>query len=205
MSLDLDKWNPFRFLRHSADEKQRQASSGVPQQPQQQGSPRTADASHSGAAALPSLWGADPARWPLADPFRLFTDLVRDPFGGLGPLEQWFGDFSPSRFQPRLDVVDDGDALRIVAELPGLSRDEVKLEIVENMLLLSGNKQIESKEEEKGCYRVERAFGQFQRAIPLPAGVDPDRAEARFENGVLTVRMPKAQQVQQSTKQIEIK
>jgi HSP20 family protein len=203
MSLDLDKWNPFRFLRHSADEKQRQASSGVPQQ-HQQGTQREAGAQPSGAATLPSI-SADPARWPLADPFQLFTDLIRDPFGGLGPLEQWFGDFSPSRFQPRIDVVDDGDALRIVAELPGLSRDDVKLEVVENMLLLSGNKQIESKGEEKGCYRVERAFGQFQRAVPLPAGVDPDRAEARFENGVLTVRMPKAEQAQQTTKQIQIK
>jgi HSP20 family protein len=204
MSLDLDKWNPFRFLRRSADEKLRQASSGVPQQAQPQGTQRTAGAQHSGAAALPSIW-ADPARWPLADPFQLFTDLIRDPFGGLGPLEQWFGDFSPSRFQPRIDVVDDGDALRIVAELPGLGRDDVKLEVVENMLLLSGNKQIESKGEEKGCYRVERAFGQFQRAIPLPAGIDPDRAEARFENGVLTVRVPKAEQAQQTTKQIQIK
>jgi HSP20 family protein len=205
MSLDLNKWDPFRFLRHSADDKQRQASSGPSQQAQQQGTQRTADAQHSGGAALPSLWAPDPARWPLADPFRLFTDLVRDPFGGLGPLEQWFGDFSPNRFQPRIDVVDDGDALRIVAELPGLGRDDVKLEVAENMLLLSGNKQIESKSDEKGCYRVERAFGQFQRAIPLPAGVDPDRAEARFVNGVLTVRMPKAEQAQQATKQIEIK
>jgi HSP20 family protein len=102
-------------------------------------------------------------------------------------------------------VVDDGDALRVVAELPGLSRNDVKLEVVENMLLLSGNKQIESKGEEKGCYRVERAFGQFQRAIPLPVGVDPDRAEARFENGVLTVRVPKAEQAKQTTKQIQIK
>lgn len=203
MSLGLDKWNPFRFLRHSADEKQRQASSGAPQQAQQQGTQRTAGAQPSGAA-LPLLW-PDPPRWPQADPFQLFTDLIRDPFGGLGPLEQWFGDFSPSRFQPRLDVVDDADALRIVAELPGLSRDDVKLEVIEDMLVLSGNKQIESKGEEKGCYRVERAFGQFQRAIPLPAGVDPDRAEARFENGVLTVRVPKAEQPKQTTKQIQIK
>lgn len=204
MSLDLDKWNPFRFLRHSADDKQRQASSGVPQQAQPQGTQRSAGGQHAGAAALPSMW-SDSARWPLTDPFQLFNDLVRDPFGRLGPLEQWFGDFSPGRFQPRVDVVDDGDALRIVAELPGLNRDDVKLEVAENMLLLSGNKQIESKEEEKGCYRVERSFGHFQRAIPLPGGVDPDRAEAHFENGVLTVRMPRTEPAKQTAKQIQIK
>jgi HSP20 family protein len=203
MLLDLDKWNPFRFLRHSSEEQPTQASSGATQQAQQPPSQRTAATQPSGAA-VSALW-SDPPRWPLADPFHLLTDLIRDPFGGLGPLEQWFGDFSPSRFQPRIDVVDDGDALRIVAELPGLSRDDVKLEVIENMLVLSGNKQIESKGEEKGCYRVERAFGQFQRAIPLPSGVDLDRADTRFDNGVLTIRVPKAGGTNQTAKQIEIR
>ena len=203
MLLDLDKWNPFRFLRHSSEEQQTQASSGATQQAQQPPSQRTAATQPSGAA-VSALW-SDPPRWPLTDPFHLLTDLIRDPFGGLGPLEQWFGDFSPSRFQPRIDVVDDGDALRIVAELPGLSRDDVKLEVIENMLVLSGNKQIESKGEEKGCYRVERAFGQFQRAIPLPSGVDLDRADTRFDNGVLTIRVPKAGGTNQTAKQIEIR
>ena len=102
-------------------------------------------------------------------------------------------------------MVDDGDALRIVAELPGLSRDDVKLEVVDDMLVLSGNKQIESKGEEKGCYRVERAFGQFQRAIPLPSGADLDRAETRFDNGVLSIRVPKAGETKRTVKQIEIR
>ena len=129
MLLDLDKWNPFRFLRHSSEEQPTQASSGATQQARQPPSQRTAATQPSGAA-VSALW-SDPPRWPLADPFHLLTDLIRDPFGGLGPLEQWFGDFSPSRFQPRIDVVDDGDALRIVAELPGLSRDDVKLEVID--------------------------------------------------------------------------
>ena len=123
----------------------------------------------------------------------------------MGPLGNWFGDFSPSRFQPRLDVIDDGDALRIVAELPGLSREDVELEVVEDMLVLTGEKRIESKSDEKGCYRVERAFGQFQRAIPLPSGVDLERAEANFENGVLTVRVPKAANEPAAKRRLEIK
>jgi HSP20 family protein len=123
----------------------------------------------------------------------------------MGPLGNWFGDFSPSRFLPRLDVIDDGDALRIVAELPGLSREDVELEVVEDMLVLTGEKRIESKSDEKGCYRVERAFGQFQRAIPLPSGVDLERAEANFENGMLTVRVPKAAKEPAATRRIEIK
>jgi HSP20 family protein len=89
--------------------------------------------------------------------------------------------------------------------LPGLSREDVELEVVEDMLVLTGEKRIESKSDEKGCYRVERAFGQFQRAIPLPSGVDLERAEAKFENGVLTVRVPKAANEPAAKRRLEIK
>jgi HSP20 family protein len=71
--------------------------------------------------------------------------------------------------------------------------------------VLTGEKRIESKSDEKGCYRVERAFGQFQRTIPLPSGVDLERAEANFENGVLTVRVPKAANEPAAKRRLEIK
>jgi HSP20 family protein len=199
MLLDLDKWNPFRFLRKSPEEKGASARLNAPPS-QQAPAPST---SETAASAWPASF--DAARWPLPDPLHLLTDLIRDPFGGMGPIGNWFGDFSPSRFQPRLDVVDDGDALRIVAELPGLTREDVELEVVEDMLVLTGEKRIESKSDEKGCYRVERAFGQFQRAIPLPSGVDLERAEANFENGVLTVRVPKAANEPAAKRRLEIK
>jgi HSP20 family protein len=201
MLLDLDRWNPFRFLRKSPEEKSAGAKvNAAPATPQQASALLTPDAA---ASAWPPSF--DTARWPLPDPLHLLTDLIRDPFGGMGPLGNWFGDFSPSRFLPRLDVIDHGDALRIVAELPGLSREDVEHEVVEDMLVLNGEKRIESKSDEKGCYRVERAFGQFQRAIPLPSGVDLERAEANFENGMLTVRVPKAAKEPAATRRIEIK
>ncbi|MGT2455520.1 Hsp20/alpha crystallin family protein [Cupriavidus basilensis] len=203
MLLDLDRWNPFRFLRKSPEEKSAGAKvNAAPATSQQAPAPLTPD---TAASAWPASF--DTARWPLPDPLHLLTDLIRDPFGGMGPLGNWFGDFSPSRLQPRLDVIDDGDgdALRIVGELPGLSREDVELEVVEDMLVLTGEKRIESKSDEKGCYRVERAFGQFQRAIPLPSGVDLERAEANFENGMLTVRVPKAARAPAATRCIEIK
>lgn len=201
MPLDLDRWNPFRFLRKSPKERSADAKvNAAPATSQQAPAPLTPDAA---ASAWPASF--DTARWPLPDPLHLFADLIRDPFGGMGPLGNWFGDFSPSRFQPRLDVIDDGDALRIVAELPGLSREDVELEVVEDMLVLTGEKRIESKNDEKGCYRVERAFGQFKRAIPLPSGVDLERAEANFENGMLSVRVPKAAKEAAAARRIEIK
>src|SRR5258706_2951067 len=123
---------------------------------------------------IPQAW-LDPAGLP--EPMRMMTDLLRDPFGSLGAMDRWFGDFSPAAFQPRVDVVDDGDALRITAELPGMDRQDVEVTIEDDYIALRGEKKLEKKNEEKGCYRIERSFGSFQRVIPLPAGVENDRAE----------------------------
>lgn len=211
MPLDLEKWNPFRFLRSHAAQKKESGDAGAPltsqpsarQNEQPTGGMQTVPGAPMAAAAAPISLA--PASWPLPDPIHLFTELIRDPFGGRGPLGSWFGDFSASEFQPRIDVTDEGDALRIVAELPGMTRDDVELEVVEDMLIVSGDKRFESTSEEQGCYRVERSFGHFQRAVPLPAGIDLDRAEARFENGVLTLRVPKAAGEPAARRRIEIK
>src|SRR5258705_1738750 len=161
MLLDLDKWNPFRFLRKSPEEKGAGAKlNAAPAASQQAPAPLTSDAA---ASAWPASF--DAARWPLPDPLHLLTDLIRDPFGGMGPLGNWFGDFSPSRFQPRLDVVDHGDALRIVAELPGLSPEDVELEVVEDMLVLTCGKRIESNSDEKCFSLLERGVQRFHLAI----------------------------------------
>ena len=209
MALDLDRWNPFRFLRSHA-QKGASGRADAPrtgQQGAQQNAQQTGTQTGNGA---PMEFGAAPvslatASWPLPDPIHLLTELIRDPFGGRGPLGSWFGDFSASEFQPRIDVTDEGDALRVVAELPGMNRDDVELEVIDDMLIVSGDKRFESTREEQGCYRVERSFGHFQRAVPLPAGIDLDRAEARFENGVLTVRVPKAAGEPAAKRRIEIK
>ncbi|KAE8754583.1 Hsp20 family protein [Paraburkholderia madseniana] len=210
MLLDLDKWNPFRFLRSHPAQKNASGQTGAPrinqesvrQNGQQTGGTQTGNGAPIAAAAAPVL---APASWPLPDPIHLFAELIRDPFGGRGPLGSWFGDFSASEFQPRIDVTDEGDALRIVVELPGMTRDDVELEVIEDMLIISGDKRFESTSEEQGCYRVERSFGHFQRAVPLPAGIDLDRAEARFENGMLTLRVPKAAGEPAAKRRIEIK
>ena len=108
-------------------------------------------------------------------------------------------------FQPRIDVVDNGDALRITAELPGIDRQDVEILVEDDALVLRGEKKLESKSEEQGCYRLERAFGSFQRVIPLPDGVDADRAEGPFENAVLTVRIPKIAAKKSDGRRLEIK
>jgi HSP20 family protein len=189
MKLDLSKWNPFKFLRKTPEEKRAEPSSS---------------AAMTTAGNLPASW-PESSRLLMADPFRMMQELVRDPFASFGQLDRWFGDFSPSVFQPRIDIVDDGDALRITAELPGMERQDVEILVEDEALVLRGEKKLESKSEEKGCYRLERAFGSFQRVIALPDGADVNRAEASFDKGVLTVRIPKSAAEKSGVRRLEIK
>jgi HSP20 family protein len=189
MNTDVSRWNPFKFLRKTPDEKRAEPTSSPGMAP---------------TANLPSAWFASP-RLLVADPFRMMQELLLDPAGG-GKVDRWFGDFSPSIFEPRIDVVDDDDALRVTAEVPGMERQDLEILAENKALLLSGEKKLESKSNEKGCYRTERAFGRFQRAIPLPEGIDLDHAEASFDKGLLTIRIPKSTATEKSSaKHIEIK
>jgi HSP20 family protein len=200
MKLDLSKWNPFKFSRHHSNEQRTSASPGRQMQQQQQGQAAAAS-TQMGGGGLPQAW-LDPNGLP--EPMRMMTDMLRDPFGGFALMDRWFGDFSPAAFQPRIDVVDDRDALRIVAELPGMDREDVEVTVEDDFIVLRGEKKLEQKAEEEGCYRVERAFGTFQRVIPLPDGVDAARAEAKFENGTLTIRLPKIAGAKSTGRKLDI-
>jgi HSP20 family protein len=116
-----------------------------------------------------------------------------------------FGDFSPKRYSPSVEVADDGKAMKITAELPGMSKDDVKLQIDGNRLLISGEKKNEQERKDDGVYRTERYYGYFQRAVPLPEDVDKENADAEFSKGVLTVRLPKLESSKTRGRQIEVK
>jgi HSP20 family protein len=120
-----------------------------------------------------------------------FSAMLRRPFSAFDRMDSWFGDFSSSSFSPSIDVADEGKKLKITAELPGMSADDIELHVRENVLTLKGEKKVEESREEEGFYRTERSYGYFQRSIPLPVEVDDEHAEAEFKNGVLTVRLPK--------------
>jgi HSP20 family protein len=196
MKLDLSRWNPFKFVRRHSDTQSgsrqsgSRASSPQPTQHQQQ-STAAAGTQQMGGGATP-------------DPMRMMTTMLRDPFGSLAQLDRWFGDFSPAAFEPNIDVVDDGNAIRITAELPGMDRNDVQIMLEDEYLVISGEKKLERRDEEEGAYRVERAFGSFQRIVPLPDGVDVERAEAKFDNGTLTIRLPKVAAAQQEGRRLEI-
>ncbi|MFP4062732.1 MAG: Hsp20/alpha crystallin family protein [Halochromatium sp.] len=89
------------------------------------------------------------------------------------------------------EVLDEEDRIRVRLEAPGMKKEDFNLTVLDNCLLIHGEKHVED-ERSEGRYRVmERAYGAFERSIPLPAMVDIDRAQARYERGVLRVELPK--------------
>ena len=102
-------------------------------------------------------------------------------------------------------MVDDGEALRITAELPGMDREDLQTTIEDGALLLRGEKKQDIRSEENGSYRLERAYGAFMRSIPLPDGVDVDHVDAKFERGLLTLRLPKTGSSQPAVRKIEVR
>ena len=98
------------------------------------------------------------------------------------------------RWTPAMDLVEADDHFVLNADLPGLSQDDVAIEIQDGALTISGERKAEHSESNRGWYRVERSFGRFSRSLTLPDGVDPDAIEASFDRGVLSVRIPKPEE-----------
>jgi HSP20 family protein len=100
------------------------------------------------------------------------------------------------RWTPAMDLVESEGDLVLKADLPGLSEDDVKIEVADGILTVSGERKTEHTEQKKGYYRMERSFGSFSRSLSLPDGVDADKIDASFKDGVLEVRIPKPEERQ---------
>jgi HSP20 family protein len=98
------------------------------------------------------------------------------------------------RWIPSMDLVESGDELVLRADLPGMTEDDVSIEIKDNVLTISGERRSENEEKGESFYRAERAFGSFSRSLTLPEGVSPDAVKASFDKGVLEVRVPKPEE-----------
>ena len=106
-------------------------------------------------------------------------------FGGSGSASR------ARRWVPPMDLVETDDHLVLRADLPGMKREDVEIEIKDGALTVSGERKAEHEENAEGYYRVERAYGRFSRSLTLPDGISPDAVEASFADGVLEVRIPK--------------
>ncbi len=129
-------------------------------------------------------------------------------------IDRVFDRFFPSREQdqdgsspqavwrPRMDLIETEEAYRLHLDMPGMSTDDIKISYQDNELVVSGERTSKRADEGEEFVRVERSFGQFRRAFTLPRTVDADSIGATYENGVLTVTVPKTEAVK--PRQIEI-
>lgn len=126
------------------------------------------------------------------DPFRSFDTVVRRMGDVFDDIQRGGIRFEVGEFSPRVDVSNNADGLTIHAELPGMEKNDVKITITDgNVLTIRGEKKREEHHEEKNYMRVERSFGTFARSFTLPDGMRTNSVNASFENGVLTITIPK--------------
>ena len=121
---------------------------------------------------------------------RRLTNALDEAFG---TYQEEDGRTITTSWYPACDVFEDNEAIKIVAELPGVTPDGLKLSMENNLLTIRGEKKQQAEERTERVHRYERSYGAFERTFALPSTVDPERIEAGFENGVLTVSLPKAE------------
>ena len=120
------------------------------------------------------------------EPFSREVDRLMDTFFGQ--------ERDARRWIPPMDLVEAEDHFVLKADLPGLSDGDVKIEVVDDTLTISGERKAEQERKERGWYRIERSFGSFSRSLTLPEGIDPEGIKAGFHNGVLELNIPKPEE-----------
>jgi len=136
---------------------------------------------------------------------RLFEDFG---FGRglLAPgFERSLDTLAAATWAPQVEVLERGNQLTIRADLPGMTKNDIKVDVDDNSLVIRGERKSEREEDEEGYYRSERSYGSFYRRIPLPSGAKAEEATADFRNGVLEITMPTSQTSEEKRRQIEIK
>lgn len=118
---------------------------------------------------------------------RLFDGLFARPLS----MPAWFEAAEPGQWLPAIDVADEPQRIHVRAELPGIDPKHVEVDVTEDRLVISGEKQHATSKGGNGWSHVESRYGAFSRTIPLPDPVDPAKVTAAFDNGVLTVEMTK--------------
>jgi HSP20 family protein len=138
----------------------------------------------------------------LADVFGLSNRLSRLLNDGFGALDWQLGNGSSASWVPAVDVLEEEDAIRITAEIPGVNPSDVKISLENNVLTIQGSKQQTAEEGTERVHRYERTYGGFERRFMLPTSVDANAIKAAYEHGVVTVTLPKVEKAK--PRQIEV-
>jgi HSP20 family protein len=144
--------------------------------------------------------------FPTTDRFSQMMNRMEEEMGGLmsrfwGGDEGWLTR-TPS-FLPTIDLVEAENQFEVTVDLPGLKPEEVNVELKDGDLWISGKREEKKEEEGKTYHRIERRHGEFRRVLPLPSTINEEKIEAKFENGVLKITVPKTEEAK--PKHIEVK
>lgn len=133
--------------------------------------------------AFPSLLFRNPSDLFSMNPFALMRHFNEE-------MNRGFGDTAAQIWSPAVDISERDGKLMVHADLPGLKQDDVKVEVIDDQLIIQGERKREHEENRQGFRRSERSYGSFYRSIPLPEGANVDQTQAQFNNGVLEVSIP---------------
>lgn len=129
------------------------------------------------------------AQW---HPLRAFRDLFRwDPFREIAPVFRGFPAFDRVEFNPAFDITEDKDAYLFKADVPGVKKEDLEINIAGNRVQVSGKRDAEKESKSETVYTYEREYGSFVRSFTLPEGADLEHAKSELKDGVLTLVIPK--------------
>lgn len=128
-----------------------------------------------------------------------FDDLVNFKFPG-SIFDRYF---TTDTWAPLIDIEESKDSFNVKAEIPGMKKEDIKITVDHNTLVIEGERKSEKEETNKTYHRIERSYGKFYRAIGLPREIDETGIKAKYEDGVLQIELPKSEKLK--SKQIEIK
>ncbi|MEA3279244.1 MAG: Hsp20/alpha crystallin family protein [Thermodesulfobacteriota bacterium] len=144
-------------------------------------------------------------RW---DPFRnvsTLQDRINRMFNEAFTRKEFDDDASIGSWSPAVDIYNTDDALIVKAELAGIPKENVSIDVKDNILTIKGERSVDKEVKEENYYRRERSFGSFQRSFTLPAAINPDNIKAVYKDGILEIEIPKPEEKKPKQVTIDVK
>jgi HSP20 family protein len=152
-------------------------------------------------ALVPRRASAELSSWGDLD--RMFEDFLGRRLRPLWP-ERWWSAAGMQIATPAVDLYEEKDDIVVKAEVPGLEKDQIEVNLSANRLTIKGEKKQEEEVKKEGYYRSERSYGSFLRTLELPTEVQTDKVKAAFKNGILEIRLPKTEEAKKKEIKVNV-
>ena len=140
---------------------------------------------------------------PFSEIESTMEDFMRRPFSMFPMMWPWTGKITEG-LSPAIDVFEEDGTVVVKAELPGMKKEDINVELSNGILKITGEKKYEEKVEKKNYYRSERSLGYFERRISLPVDTQIDKVKASFKDGLLEIKVPKSEEAKKKERKIII-